>query len=132
MRTAKLVALGLIVAATGKLHAQQDDAEMRAMRDEMKRSVKELHLDSTDVPYYVQYKIVDSRKLEAQASLGALVSSGETRTRLLTVSVRVGDYDLDSSNFNSGGTGLAALLGSLGGVALGRGAGGLMIGESSL
>lgn len=117
MRAGTLVALGLMVALTGRLHAQQDDVEMRAMRDEMKRSVKELHLESTEAPYYVQYKIVDSRRLEAQASLGALVASGEARTRLLTVSVRVGDYDLDSSNFNGGG-GLAVLLESLGGVAI--------------
>ena len=117
MKALKLLVFSLLAAAaTARLHAQPDDVVIRAMRDEMKRSAQ-LHIASTDAPYYVQYKIVDTRSLEAHGSLGALVSSGETRTRLLTVSVRVGNYDLDSSNFSGGNSALAALLGSLSGVA---------------
>jgi predicted Zn-dependent protease len=117
MKPQLLAALSLLTIAAPTL-AQQTDVETRAMRDEMARSTKLLHLDSTETPYYVQYKIVDATRMEAQASFGALVSSNETRTRFLTVSVRVGNYDLDSSNFSGGaGAGLAALLGSIGGTA---------------
>jgi predicted Zn-dependent protease len=86
------------------------------MKDEMQRSMKELHLEAKDGPYYIAYKIVDSDRKEAHASLGSLTSSGETRNRVLSVTVRVGSYDLDNSNFSGGGLGaIEALLGSLGG-----------------
>jgi len=112
-----LFALSLILAATPLLHAQQDDVETRAMRDEMQRSMKDLHLESTDLPYYIAYKITDANRKQAQASFGSLTSSSETRNRALTVTVRVGSYDFDSSNF-SGGTGsMALLLGALAGTA---------------
>jgi predicted Zn-dependent protease len=90
--------------------------EARAMKDEMQRSMKELHLEAKDGPYYIAYKIVDSDRKDAHASLGSLTSSGETRNRVLSVTVRVGSYDLDNSNFSGGGLGaIEALLGSLGG-----------------
>ena len=91
----------------------QDDVVSRAMRDEMKRSMKDLQLTGQDKPYYIAYKIVDSNKMEAQASFGALTSSAETRTRVLSVTVRVGSYDFDNSNAPSSGMGMMDLLGSL-------------------
>jgi len=110
----QLLTLGLLVLASLPLRAQQDDVETRAMRDEMQRSMKQLHLEAMDGPYYIAYKIVDSDRKEAAASFGSLTSSGETRSRVLSVSVHVGSYDLDNSNASGAGGGLAALLGSLG------------------
>ena len=95
------------------LSAQQDDVETRALKDEMQRSMKDLHLESMEHPYFISYKITDTDRKEAQASFGSLTASGETRNRVLTVTVHVGSYDFDNSNFNGGGGGLAALLGSL-------------------
>jgi predicted Zn-dependent protease len=108
-----LLVLGFFLLASSHLRAQQDDVEARAMRDEMQRSMKQLHLEGMDGPYYIAYKIVDAETLEARASLGSLVSSGESRSRILSVSVRVGSYELDNTNFSPAGGGLAALLGSL-------------------
>ena len=105
----------LLLLASVPAFAQLDDLETRAMRDEMQRSMKELRLESMDRPYYVAYKIVDSDTRAAQASLGALTSSGEARNRVLSVTVRVGSYEFDNTNFNGGGGSLAALLGSVGG-----------------
>jgi predicted Zn-dependent protease len=96
------------------VYAQQDDPEIRAMRDEMQRSMKQLHLESMAEPYYIAYKISDTDQKEEQASLGALTSSGESRNRFLSVTVRVGSYDFDNTNFTAAGGGLAALLGSIG------------------
>lgn len=114
----QLLSAGLLVLASIPLYAQQDDVEARAMKDEMQRSMKDMHLEAKDGPYYIAYKIVDSDRKEAHASLGSLTSSGETRNRVLSVTVRVGNYDFDNSKFNGGGLGaIEALLGSLGGGA---------------
>jgi len=108
------LALTLFVLATTPVFAQQENVETRAMRDEMQRSMKDLHLESQELPYYISYKIVDSNRQIAHASLGALTSSSETHARVLTVTVRVGSYDQDNSNFNGGIGGMAELLVSLG------------------
>jgi predicted Zn-dependent protease len=67
-----------------------------------------------ECPYYIAYKIVDSDRMVAHASLGSLTSSGESRNRSLSVTVRVGSYDLDNSNFIGGIGGMAELIVSLG------------------
>jgi predicted Zn-dependent protease len=114
----QLLSIGLLAVTSLPLCVQQDDVEARAMKDEMQRSMKDLHLESKDGPYYIAYKIVDSDRKEAHASLGSLTSSGETRNRVLSVTVRVGNYDFDNSNFNGGGLGaIEELLGALGGGA---------------
>jgi predicted Zn-dependent protease len=107
------LALTLFVLATTPVFAQQENVETRAMRDEMQRSMKDLHLESQELPYYISYKIVDSNRQVAHASLGALTSSGESHARVLTVTVRVGDYDFDNSNFSGGIGGMTELLVSL-------------------
>jgi len=111
MKKLILTALLIVCAAPG-LRAQ-DDVESRAMRDEMKRSMKDLQLTGQEKPYYVAYKIVDSNRMEAQASFGALTSSAETRTRVLSVTVRVGSYDFDNSNAPTSSMGMMDLLGSI-------------------
>ena len=103
MKQALLIAAALITLAPVVAHAQKEagDVETRAMRDEMARSVKDLHLEGTEAPYFIAYKITDTERKEADASLGALTASSETRSRTLSVSVRVGNYDSDSSGVAS-------------------------------
>jgi predicted Zn-dependent protease len=105
-----LLIAAVLIPLTPALHAQKDaaDVETRAMRDEMARSVKDLHLEGTEAPYFISYKITDTERKEADASLGALTASSETRSRTLSVTVRVGNYDSDSS----GVTSLALLAGT--------------------
>lgn len=76
----QLLTLSLFVLSSPLLHAQLQDVEIRAMRDEMQRSMKELHLESMERPYYIAYKIVDTDRKEARASFGSLTSSGEILT----------------------------------------------------
>jgi predicted Zn-dependent protease len=99
---------GLLLIGLGA-HAQ-DDVVFRAMHDEMQRSIAKLQLEALDKPYFVSYRIVDEESKQVAATLGSVLSSSESRTRFLTVNVRVGDYSLDNSNFLSspaGGTGVA-------------------------
>jgi predicted Zn-dependent protease len=109
--------LTMIALGTGVAAAQAGDVETRAMQDEMQRSLKELHLDENKQPYYIAYKILDVEQMGAHASFGALTNSGTTKTRLLSVDVRIGDYNFDSSNYANRSAGLGALMGMMAGMA---------------
>jgi len=109
-----LLALALCLFASVPLYAQSDDVVTRAMKDEIARSMKLLQLPSMDRPYYIEYKIVDQQSVIAHARLGSLTSSEQTHTRQLTVTVRVGSYEYDNSNYSGAGIGkLFSLLTSM-------------------
>jgi predicted Zn-dependent protease len=98
--------LGACVALLFALPAfSADDALMRAMRDELSRSMRKLQLENLQKPYFVGYRIVESSGCSATASFGALTGGAcqapeaATRTRMLNVEVRVGDYARDNTNF---------------------------------
>src|SRR5579872_622817 len=79
----------------------QDDVVMKAMRDELDRSMKQLQLENLEKPYFISFRVVDSDRTGVSASFGALDDSSENHSRMLTVEVRVGDYKLDNTNFFS-------------------------------
>jgi predicted Zn-dependent protease len=93
----KMLFLGLLLASP--LLRAADDALSRAMRDEMQRSLQKLQLLQFGKPYFISYLIVDDERKEVAATLGSVLSSNENNSRMLLVTVRVGDYALDSSNF---------------------------------
>ncbi len=71
----------------------------QALQDEMKRSIYELQLENQAKPYYIAYRAKDWKEIEIRASFGGLLSSGESRKREIFVDLRVGNYQLDNSNF---------------------------------
>ena len=77
-----------------------DDVVTKAMRDEMARS-KDMRLPGIESPYFVAYRMQDINDISITANLGSLVSSDDTRSRLLHVELRVGSYKLDNTNFLS-------------------------------
>ena len=79
----------------------QDDVVMKAMRDELDRSMKQLQLENLEKPYFIAYRVIDSESTSVSASFGALDSSNQGRSRRITVEVRVGSYQLDNTNFFS-------------------------------
>ena len=87
-----------ISASTG---AAQDGVLMRAMRDELDRTMTELKLPDLEGPYFVSYTVREFRGAQAAASLGAAAGSGKTSARLLSVELRVGGPELDNTNFYS-------------------------------
>jgi TldD protein len=99
------VLLSLFVAPT--VFAQTpagNDHTLQAMKDEMARAKSRLELaippsNQPVKPYYVEYRLLDMDIREVVGEFGALVSTNHSRTRLMNVSARVGDYKLDSSNF---------------------------------
>ena len=79
----------------------QDDVVLRAMRDELARSMQQLQLEKLEKPYFVAYRVTEKNSAEATASFGALLSSSSARNRFLAVEIRVGSPNLDNSHFLS-------------------------------
>ena len=76
-----------------------DDVVMKALHDELDRSMKQLQLEQLEKPYFISYHVQDRTSLDTSATFGALLTGGVTRVRFLTVQVRVGNYQRDNSNF---------------------------------
>ncbi len=49
-------------------------------------------------PYYLAYRVNDVRVTSCASSFGSLISSNDSRTRILTTDLRVGNYDFDNSH----------------------------------
>ena len=124
MRTAATLALlavlaAPIAAAQAPVPPGDTDQTLRAMHDEMERARTRLTLTGVGKPFYIEYRLLDLDLRSVTASFGALDSSSVSRTRFMSVNVRVGDYHLDSSNFISE-DGFQGFLGSTGEVGIDR------------
>ena len=97
--------------------AEDKDQTLHAMRDEMARSRERLVLPPQPAPYYFEYRLLDIEQRTVAASFGALLSSSTSRNRFMEVNARVGNYQLDSSNF-IGGNDFQGFIGSTGGVGI--------------
>lgn len=92
----------LMAVMAGAAPPADKDVLMRALVDEMGRSMS-LQLEDLQSPYFVQYAVSESQAQRISARCGAIVSSDDSRSRRLSAAVRVGDYDLDNTNFAGGG-----------------------------
>lgn len=105
-RSSLLCAAAVCVATTAFTQTgAQDSPTMRAMADELARSMSSLKLPDQPAPYFIEYEVQDRVSTRVTARLGALVEDLEGRNRVLRVSVRVGSYDFDNSLFGAGTTG---------------------------
>lgn len=99
-----IIFLSSVLFSSGMLQSQSFDnidekMILRAMQDEIDRSLSDLKLESLMRPYYVAYSIEFQDVFQVRSSLGGVVQSGYTRYARLTVQVRVGNYTFDNSNF---------------------------------
>ena len=78
------------------------DPVLRAMVDELNRSVSELQFKDLEKPYFIQYIVLDQERYRASATFGALTGSDMNLARFVQAQVRVGDYDFDNSEFVTG------------------------------
>lgn len=72
---------------------------MRAMRDELRRTMRRLRMEQMESPYFVSYRVAEHDETWTMASFGASEGVWRNRERTLSVEVRVGDAELDNSNF---------------------------------
>jgi hypothetical protein len=106
-RTLAVAPLALLLAVGGWTWAQtpaDDDAVLRAMRDEVARSMK-LSVPGLEAPYFVQYRLTDGDNLMVAATMGGVVTHRRTRYRIPEFQVRVGDYKFDNTNYAGFGFG---------------------------
>jgi hypothetical protein len=114
-----LLAVVFLAAHAPAALAQDDDVVMKALTDELGRSMT-LQLEGLQSPYFLQYAVSDVQSHRISATCGAIVNSDDAQSRRLSAAVRVGYYDLDNTNFAGGG-------GMMGGRR-GRGGGGMRAG----
>ena len=108
--TAALLVVLLLAWAAPRVQAQDatspaKDPVERAMRDEMARSLDKLRLEGLERPYFIAYRITDRETQDFAASFGSLTRRLDNRMRYLSVELRVGDYQLDNTNFAGRGRG---------------------------
>ena len=101
MRRFRMSALPLLLLLCWPPVQAQESVLLKAMRDEMRRAMEDLQLGGMDKPYFVSYSVLESTSARASAVLGAITSSREGSSRILSVEVRVGNKDLDNTNFST-------------------------------
>ena len=100
MKRGAICTLWITVLLTGLPLQAQENVLMKALRDEMGRTMERLQLEDMDRPYYVAYWVRESEGRGSTAILGGLLGRGRgTGSRFLSVELRVGDHDLDNTNF---------------------------------
>ena len=90
-------------AAAAESSPQGNDPLLRAMQQELDRE-KTLMLPGMQQPYFIEYRLDDINTYEAVANYGALTQEVSNHQRVLRVTVRIGDYAVDSSTTRGDGT----------------------------
>jgi hypothetical protein len=98
--------VALVLALSPSFPVAQDSPLLAALHDELERSMTGLRIKDEPPPYYIEYHVDDMTTMRAAGRLGAVeVNDAATRLRTLSVEVRVGDYQFDSSRFVTQGRG---------------------------
>ena len=103
-RIAAVLLVLLFGTLFGTFAQAQGDVVMRAMKDELARSIAQLQLQKMDKPYFLAYRMDEINQSSISAMLGSLTQEQPLRMRMIGVEVRVGDYALDNSNYFSSRT----------------------------
>jgi TldD protein len=85
--------------ALGAADTFGDDTVFRATQDELNRSMKGLAIPGMNPPYYLSYRVRDYQSETLEARYTAVTDSSASRSRSLSISLRVGDPGLDNTNF---------------------------------
>jgi predicted Zn-dependent protease len=103
-----LVAVCLSSSAQTAPQPTRADAEkdpvLKAMLTELDRSKSQLQLKDFQKPFFIQYRIEEIDNFETKAEFGATSSSQRNHGRVARVTVRVGDYETDSSGGRGDGS----------------------------
>lgn len=94
-----VVVLALVASSTiATADPLEKEPAVRAMKDELARTMAKLELPNAPKPYFVSYDFWDQKSYFVNSSFGALESSGESPRRFVDVVVRVGDKTFDNTN----------------------------------
>jgi len=89
--------------AAAESSSQVNDPLLHAMQQELDRE-KALMLPGMQRPYFIEYRLDDINTYEAVANYGALTQEVANHQRIVRVTVRIGDYAVDSSSTRGDGT----------------------------
>lgn len=94
-----LLLAALLLAAPAARAGAPDErlATLDAMRGELTRSMERLRLQGYEAPYFASYQVTEVARREVAGRYGAVFEDRDRRDRTLSVDVRVGSYELDSS-----------------------------------
>ena len=92
------------VAQQTRADAEKDPV-LKAMLEELDRSMSQLEVPGFAKPFFIQYRIEEVQDYSTKADFGAGEGAQRAHERVVRVTVRVGDYKTDSS----GGRGDGAL-----------------------
>lgn len=102
MRYCIVLFFAILVLPANRLAAQakpEDDFILRAMQDELTRSVNELKIPGQSKPFFIMYGISNQRTHSVSGTLGAIIRSEEEPFReKTTVRILVGDYDFNDES----------------------------------
>jgi predicted Zn-dependent protease len=98
MRTSWIVAVIALSAGPTAATPADDEPAVRAMKDELARSMDKLELPGLGKPYFLSYELWDSSVARAEASFGMLTRSSEAPRRFIDIDLRVGSHAFDNSN----------------------------------
>ncbi|MCH7840267.1 MAG: hypothetical protein IID38_08545, partial [Planctomycetes bacterium] len=104
-----ILGMVLLLGAVRIVAAAEDDVMMRAMVDELDRSMKQLVIEGLPKSYFIQLTAEDRTTFVLSAAYGGLQRTNQRRVRTIKSRIRVGSYRLDNTNFGRG-AGRAGLL----------------------
>lgn len=78
---------------------EEESPTLTAMRDELARTLERLRMDAVSPPYFVTYTLSEQETYSCSAQFGALVSDDRGGGRSISSDLRVGDLELDNTNF---------------------------------
>jgi predicted Zn-dependent protease len=104
---AAITAVSFLFAATATAQPTRADAEkdpvLKAMLTELDRSMSQLQLQGFAKPFFIQYRIEEVDDFQTTAEFGSSEGSDRAHQRVVRVTVRVGDYKIDSSGARGDG-----------------------------
>jgi predicted Zn-dependent protease len=98
-RTCSLLAAAVLLGGNPLRAADTGTDLLKAMHDEMARSMHQLQLQLLEKPYYIEYRVNDQYSHDIKATFGSLVESHSTHYKTLSVGIRIGAPVFDNTNF---------------------------------
>jgi hypothetical protein len=98
-----LCALAPALAQPTRADAEKDPV-LKSMLAELDRSMSQLQLKGFAKPFFIQYRIEEVDDFETKAEFGSSEGSDHAHQRVARVTVRVGDYKIDSSGARGDGS----------------------------
>ncbi len=97
----KLIKITLLLFVFTIINLQAESKLIKAAKDEMNRSMKELG-KLPNAPYYIAYSISDINKVSIASSFGKIESDNSDKSRIFDIDLRVGSYQFDNTHILRG------------------------------